>query len=207
MALLALAVATRRWWLLVALVVLYLLLFARRGVARRGAAPAATGPSAPAGVVDGRLIDQPPSEAGTRVQQPDVAAPSGPPGGPGGFDPADLGKLDTDADLAAADEHTLTRLPPGEEAVRGVEVVGWPDGSHQVGLWALELVGDLEVDTALRRHARRRLAAVPGVLEVVDEGGESYRVTGTAQGHALLAAAAEAVDEMADQIIRTLTQQ
>lgn len=82
------------------------------------------------------------------------------------------------------------------------EVVDWPgqgDG-WTVGVWAMEFVRSEPLESELRRRVMEALRGVSGVTHVVEHDREEWFLTGTTSGEALIVAAAQVVDELADRI-------
>jgi hypothetical protein len=102
----------------------------------------------------------------------------------------------------------------GEPEVRAVgacrvanwqeEVIDWPgDGDGwTIDVWAMEFVRSDPLESELRRRIINALRGVAGVTHVAEHDRESWFLTGTTSGEALISAAAQVVDELADQIRR-----
>jgi hypothetical protein len=83
----------------------------------------------------------------------------------------------------------------GIDAVRIDEIGGW-----QLTVGAMEFVRDGSLETEMRRRIAAALQAVDGVVMADEEDREVWLVTGTASGKELIKAAAQVVDELADEI-------
>jgi len=82
------------------------------------------------------------------------------------------------------------------EATLDNESEGW-----QVLVGVADLLQDDALDSEFRRRVTAALASVTGVTEVVNDGrGVNWYVTGRSSGKALVAAAAQVVDDLADRL-------
>jgi hypothetical protein len=87
-----------------------------------------------------------------------------------------------------------------EPKVRGVgaaridHIGGW-----QVDVWVMEFVRSDPLESELRQRITSALQAVSGVTSAEEEDRETWFVTGTPAGQALVAAAAQVVDDLADR--------
>ena len=82
------------------------------------------------------------------------------------------------------------------------EAVDWPgegDG-WTVSVWAMEFVRSEPLESELRRRVLDALRGVSGVTQVAEHDREDWFLTGRTSGQALVVAAAQAVDELADRI-------
>jgi hypothetical protein len=84
------------------------------------------------------------------------------------------------------------------------EVIGWPgDGDGwTIDVWAMEFVRSDPLETELRQRIANALRGVSGVTHVAEHDRESWFLTGTTSGETLISAAAQVIDELADQIRR-----
>jgi hypothetical protein len=82
------------------------------------------------------------------------------------------------------------------------EEVDWPgDGDGwTVEVWAMEFVRVDPLESELRQRIMNALRAAEGVTHVAEHDRESWFLTGTTSGAALISAAAQVVDDLADQI-------
>jgi hypothetical protein len=87
----------------------------------------------------------------------------------------------------------------GEPGVRGVGACKVEEG-WQVDIWAQEFFRQDLVGLELRQRVQSALEAVEGVADVAEHDNESWSVTGTPSGLALMRAAASVVDELADRM-------
>jgi hypothetical protein len=84
--------------------------------------------------------------------------------------------------------------------VRGVEAARRDDaGGWQVTVAVMEFVREDPLEGKLRRRIAAALRSVGGVDTAVEEDTEVWFVTGAPSGEALVRAAAEVVDDLADQ--------
>ncbi|WP_141972545.1 hypothetical protein [Actinomadura hallensis] len=73
-----------------------------------------------------------------------------------------------------------------------------------ISVWAMEFIRTDPLEPELRRRIANALSGVNGVTSVEEEDREVWAVTGTPTGKALVEAAAQAVDALADQLRDTL---
>jgi len=89
-----------------------------------------------------------------------------------------------------------------EPEIRGVEALLSDSGGKwpwQVTIWVAEFLREDPLQSELHQGLDRALRAVPGVLDVANEDTEVWVVAGTPTGDALVAAAAQVVDTLADR--------
>ena len=91
---------------------------------------------------------------------------------------------------------TSDRDAYGVEAVRIDAIGGW-----QVGVNVMEFVREDPLESELRRRIAGALESVEGVETAQEEDREVWFITGTPSGAALVRAAAEVVDDLADQTL------
>ena len=86
------------------------------------------------------------------------------------------------------------------------EVPDWPKGGDgwMVDVWAMEFVRSDPLESELRERIMDALRGVSGVTHVAEHDRESWFLTGTTSGEALVSAAAQIVDDLADQIRRAM---
>jgi hypothetical protein len=72
-------------------------------------------------------------------------------------------------------------------------------GAWQVNVWVMEFVRSDPLESELGQRIGSALLAVPGVISADEDDRETWRVTGTPSGKALVEAAAQVVDDLADR--------
>lgn len=87
-----------------------------------------------------------------------------------------------------------------EPGVRNVGANKFPDYGWQVSIWAAEFVREDPLESTMRERLAARLVTVPGVTNVWEEDREIWHVDGSPNGEDLTRAAAEVIDDLADQI-------
>ena len=85
-----------------------------------------------------------------------------------------------------------------EPELRGVEAHRWPDGTWQVSVWVAEFLTRDPLESMLDQSMTNALRAVPGVSRVAHVDREMWEARGTADGLALIEAAASAIDLLAE---------
>lgn len=101
--------------------------------------------------------------------------------------------------LPTGDGEARERLTDDPD-VRGVEVVRAGEaGGWQVTVWVMEFLREDPLETEVRRRMAAALRAVGGATSAGEQNREIWLVTVTPSGEALARAAAQVVDEIADQ--------
>jgi hypothetical protein len=80
-------------------------------------------------------------------------------------------------------------------AARVDEIGGW-----LVAIWTMEMVRSDPLEVEIRQRVTSALRGVRGVTSADEHDNEQWFVTGNTSGPALLEAAAQVVDDLADQI-------
>lgn len=88
-----------------------------------------------------------------------------------------------------------------EPEIRAVSANRWDAiGGWQIGVWVMEFVHSDPLETELRQRVTTALQAVSGVTSTEEQDNETWFVTGTPSGKALVEAAAQVVDDLTDRI-------
>ena len=72
-------------------------------------------------------------------------------------------------------------------------------GGWHVSVWVMEFIRSDPLESELRQHITNALLGVSGVTSAEEEDREVWFVTGTPSGESLVEAAAQVVNELADQ--------
>ena len=78
----------------------------------------------------------------------------------------------------------------------------WPSGisGWQVAVWAMEFVREDPLEAEMRERVTEALRRVSGVTSADEQDRETWVVIGNPSGRALVEAAAQVVDDLADQL-------